>query len=42
VFVNGKRYREGDATAEGPTVVEITREGVVMSASGNRFLLSRD
>jgi len=42
VFVNGRRYREGDATAEGPTVVEITREGVIMNSNGNRFLLSRD
>lgn len=42
VFVNGRRYREGDATAEGATVEEITREGVIMNSGGNRFLLSRD
>ena len=42
VFINGHRYREGDATAEGATIEEITRDGVVMNARGNRFLLSRD
>jgi general secretion pathway protein B len=42
VFVNGRRYREGDATAEGATVEQITQDGVIMNAGGNRFLLSRD
>jgi general secretion pathway protein B len=42
VFVNGRRYREGDSTADGATVEEITREGVIMNSGGNRFLLSRD
>jgi len=42
VFVNGSRYREGDTTQEGARVDEITRDGVVMSARGNRFLLPRD
>jgi len=42
VFVNGRRYREGDATTEGATVEEITREGVIMNSGGNRFLLSRE
>jgi general secretion pathway protein B len=42
VFVNGRRYREGDSTAEGATVEEITREGVIMNSGGNRFLLSRE
>lgn len=42
VFVNGRRYREGDTTAEGATVVEITPDGAIMTAGGNRFLLSRD
>jgi general secretion pathway protein B len=42
VFVNGRRYREGDTTAEGATVVEITPGGAIMTAGGNRFLLSRD
>lgn len=42
VFVNGHRYREGDTTADGATVEEITPDGVVMNSRGNRFLLSRD
>lgn len=42
VFVNGRRYREGDTTADGATIEEITPDGVVMNARGNRFLLSRD
>jgi general secretion pathway protein B len=42
VFVNGRRYREGDTTAEGATVVEITPDGAIMTAGGNRFLLTRD
>jgi len=41
VFVNGRRYRQGDTTAEGLQVVEITADGVVMSQGGNRFLLPR-
>ena len=41
VFVNGRRYREGDTTAEGVTIVEIVPEGVVMNQGGNRFLLPR-
>jgi general secretion pathway protein B len=41
VFVNGKRYRQGDTTAEGVTVVEIVPEGVVMDQGGSRFLLPR-
>jgi len=42
VFVNGRRYREGDTTAEGASIEEITSEGVIMNSGGNRFLLSRD
>jgi general secretion pathway protein B len=42
VFVNGRRYREGETTAEGAAVEEITRDGVIMNSGGNRFLLSRD
>ena len=41
VFVNGRRYREGDTTAEGVAIVEIVPEGVVMNQGGNRFLLPR-
>jgi general secretion pathway protein B len=42
VFVNGRRYREGEATAEGATIEEITRDGVIMNSGGNRFLLGRN
>jgi general secretion pathway protein B len=42
VFVNGHRYGEGDTTQEGAVVQEITRDGVVMSLRGNRFLLPRE
>jgi general secretion pathway protein B len=42
VFINGHRYKEGDTTAEGASVEEITRDGVIMSSGGNRFLLPRD
>ena len=42
VFINSAKYREGDTTPEGAAVEEITPEGVVMSARGNRFLLPRD
>lgn len=42
VFINGAKYREGQTTQEGAAVEEITSDGVVMSARGNRFLLPRD
>lgn len=42
VFINGAKYREGETTQEGAAVEEITSDGVVMSARGNRFLLPRD
>ena len=42
VFVNMKKYREGDRIAEGPMVEEITPEGVIMSQQGSRFRLDRD
>lgn len=42
VFINGRSYRAGDTTAEGASVEEITRDGVIMSMHGNRFLLPRD
>ena len=41
VFINGKRYQRGNVLAEGPTVEEINREGVVLSYRGQRFLLPR-
>ena len=42
VFVNMKKYREGDTLVEGPAVDEITKTGVVLSYQGNRFTLDRD
>ena len=41
VFINGRRYQRGGVLAEGPTVEEITREGVVLSYRGQRFQLPR-
>jgi len=42
VFINSTKYREGDTTAEGAVVQQITRDGVVLELRGNRFLLPRD
>jgi len=42
VFVNGRRYTEGMALAEGPMVEEITRDGVVINHRGQRYLLPRN
>jgi general secretion pathway protein B len=41
VFINGRRYVQGARIKEGPVVVEITREGAVLSYQGRRFLLPR-
>jgi len=41
VFINGRRYTQGDAIAEGPRVEEITRDGAVLNYRGQRFLLPR-
>jgi len=42
VFINMRRYNEGQATQEGPRVERITVDGVVMDHQGQRFFLSRD
>jgi general secretion pathway protein B len=42
VFINMRRYNEGQATQEGPRVERITNDGVVMDHQGQRFFLSRD
>ena len=42
VFVNMKRLGEGESTAEGARVVEITRDGAVMSYRNTEFLLTSD
>ncbi|GFE78629.1 hypothetical protein GCM10011487_06290 [Steroidobacter agaridevorans] len=41
VFVNMRKYLEGEATKEGPTVERITAEGVILNQRGLRFLLPR-
>jgi len=42
VFINMKKYREGDRLLEGPTVEEITPDGVIMRHESHRFGLDRD
>jgi len=42
VFINSHRYREGETTAEGIIVRQITSDGVILESRGNRFFLSRD
>ncbi len=39
VFINGKQYREGQRTSEGPSVEQIQLQGVVLRYKGERFLL---
>jgi general secretion pathway protein B len=42
VFINMTKLREGSQLDEGPTVAEITPDGVVLSHEGQYFLLRRD
>lgn len=42
VFVNMKKYREGERLEEGPMLQEITPTGVVLSDQGSYFTVSRD
>jgi general secretion pathway protein B len=39
VFINGRKYKEGERLAEGPEVVTVEPNGVVLSQQGQRFLL---
>jgi general secretion pathway protein B len=41
IFINTQKYREGDQLKEGPSVEEITREGVILQYRNQRFLLPR-
>lgn len=41
VFVNMRKYLEGEALKEGPTIERITAEGVILNQRGLRFLLPR-
>lgn len=42
VFVNSRKYKEGDTLAEGPVVEQITPDGAVLNFRGSRFRLSND
>ena len=42
VFVNMSKYKEGATLREGPTISEITPDGVVLDYFGTRFLLPRE
>jgi general secretion pathway protein B len=42
IFVNSRKYREGDTLQEGPIVEQITESGAVLNYKGSRFILSRD
>ena len=42
VFVNSRKYREGDTLQEGPVIERITPDGAVMNFRGSRFKLSHD
>jgi general secretion pathway protein B len=41
VFINMRKYREGDQTPEGTRIERITRDGVVLNHRGVRFLMPR-
>jgi general secretion pathway protein B len=41
VFINMKKYREGETLVEGPRVDEITDSGAILTYQGNRFRLDR-
>lgn len=41
VFVNMRKYQEGETTKEGPSVERITPDGVILNQRGLRFLLPR-
>jgi general secretion pathway protein B len=42
VFINNRKYQQGQTIAEGPRVEEITPDGVILSNQGQRFVLPRD
>jgi len=41
-FINMKRLREGESTANGARLLEITRDGVIMDYRNTQFLLTSD
>jgi general secretion pathway protein B len=42
VFINGRKYAEGDRLAEGPQLVSIEPTGAVLAHAGRRFLLVQE
>ena len=42
IFVNSRKYKQGDTLQEGPVIEEITPDGAVLNLRGSRFKLSRD
>ena len=42
VFINMAKYTEGDTLEEGPKVVAINEQGVVLLHQGREFLVSRE
>ena len=42
VFINMAKLREGSQLDQGPTVIEITRDGVILEHQGTTFLLPRE
>jgi len=42
IFVNSRKYKQGDTLAEGPVVEQITPDGAVLNFRGSRFKLSHD
>jgi general secretion pathway protein B len=42
VFINGRKYVEGDRLAEGPQIVSIEPAGAVLAHAGRRFLLVQE
>ena len=42
VFINGRKYKEGERLNEGPEVVRIEANGVVLSQQGQRFQLAAE
>ena len=40
VFINGRKYVEGDRLSEGPQIVSIEPRGAVLIQAGQRFLLT--
>jgi general secretion pathway protein B len=42
VFINSRKYREGDTLQEGPVIRQITPAGVVLEYQGRSYLLAHD